>query len=70
MISPPELNDLSLQRFERKAATHHLKNEDDLIANQKHDTSGIIARLHFTQSDIPADHDAVARLNANVIVGR
>ena len=70
MIPLLEIQDLSLERLERKATPHHLENEKHLIANQKNDTGGIIAGLHFTQSDIPADHDAVARLNANVIVGR
>jgi len=37
IVPPLELHDLSLQRFERKAATHHLKNKDYLIANQKND---------------------------------
>src|SRR3984893_5433117 len=70
IISPLELHDLFLQRFERKAATHHLKNVSYLFANQQNDTCGIIARFDFAQSDVPAHDDAVARLRSNLIVGR
>ena len=61
MIPLLEIHDFSLERLERKATPHHLENEKYFIANQKHDTGGIVAGLHFTQSDIPADDDAVAR---------
>ena len=45
IIPPLELHDLFLQRFERKAATHHLENVNNLFANQQNDTCGIIAGL-------------------------
>src|SRR6202048_1220040 len=70
IIPPLELHDLFLQRFERKAATHHLKNVNNLIANQQNDTCGIIARFDFAQSNVPAHDDAVVRLRSNLIVGR
>ncbi len=69
-ISPLELHDFFLQRFERKAATHHLKNVNNLFANQQNDTCGIIARFDLTQSNVPADDDAVVRPRSNLIVGR
>src|SRR5205807_2616186 len=54
IIPPLELHDLSLQRFERKAAAHHLKNVNDLSANQQNGTCGIVAGFDFTQSNVPA----------------
>jgi hypothetical protein len=39
-VPPLEFHDLFLQRFERKAATHHLENVNNLFANQQNDTIG------------------------------
>jgi hypothetical protein len=48
----------------------HLENVNYLLANQQNDTCGIIARFDLTQSDVPADDDAVVRPRGNLIVGR
>src|SRR5450759_3059912 len=70
IVLPFDLHDLFLQRFERKAATHRLKNINNLVANQQNNKCGIIARFDFTQSDVPAHDDAVALLRSNPIIGR
>jgi hypothetical protein len=43
IIPSLELHDLFLQRVERKASMHNLKNVKNLVANQQNDTCGIIA---------------------------
>ena len=70
MVSALEVHDLSFQRVERKAATHDFQNEKDLLANQKNDSSRLVPGFGFTQSDVPADDDAIARLTGNLIIGR
>jgi hypothetical protein len=70
MVPALEVHDLSFQRVERKAAMHYIKNVKNFLANQKNDSSRVVPGFGFTQSDVPADDDAIARLTGNLIIGR
>ena len=62
-VPPLELHDLFLQRVERKASMHNLKNVKNLVANQQNDTCGIIAR--FDKSFVPGTPIASQRIPSN-----
>src|SRR5439155_1806204 len=65
-----DFHDLPFQRAERKPATHHLENVEDLLAHQQNDASRVIARFGFAQGDIPAHDEPVTRLPTDGVIGR